>query len=531
MKYGVICVVYDDPEYLEMAIECPAKLVDRVLILINDKPWNGDISDNSKTLEMASLLCAKYPNVSLIRPNLCKPMWKDEVEQRNHGLALLSQMGIDIALIIDADEIYSQKDFSNAVGFIESNLQYSAYHIHWDTYWKKSYHVIRPQEKFLPTFAVRVANYEFTEMRMGSTSVVRSGATVLKTAENGYNAAVIPAEICICHHLSYARTDEQIQRKIETFSHCSEIHKDWYDKVWLEWRPGNTDLHPVTPSQYKTAVNCNVLNMPPQLVQFIKRERMSKHGCTIVIPNWNSKVLLERCLNLINTRTSGVRFEVIVVDNGSKFDGSVEYLKSLESQPFNFKLTTIYLPENLGFAGGVNVGMRQANPNTDIVLFNVDAEPAAGWLTSMYDTLLANADAGMVGPLGNNVPSGHQKEGEFQEDTFVLNLHFFCVLISRELIKKMGVLDPRYLIGGYDDNDYGSRARFAKFGLYVSANSLVTHEAHQVFEINGLDYYKYDGANLFRFAEKMHKILYAVSRVKDLYEDEEFNKEAGLFIE
>ena len=525
MRYGILCVVYDDHEYLDMALEVPASFVDHVLILINDKPWNGALSDNSKTLEAAGILCRKHSNISLIRTTV-----STEADQRNQGLSILSQLGVDIAFIIDADEIYSRQEFANAIGFIESNLQYNAYHIEWDTYWKKSYHVIRPREDFKPIVAVKVMNFSFTNARAGVTSVIRHGSTLLKTSDTRYNGVLIPPEVAICHHLSYARTDAQIQRKIETFSHSSEIVKDWYEKVWLGWSPGMRNLHPVNPPQYQSTVRSNILAMPAQLVQYIKRERMTKYGCTIIIPNWNSKELLERCLGLIDSRTSGVKFEVIVVDNGSK-DESVEYLKSLESQPFSFKLTTVYLPENLGFAGGVNEGIRRANPNTDICLFNVDAEPEAGWLTSLYETLLPNKDAGMVGPLGNNVPSGHQKEGQFQEDTFVLNLHFFCVLISRELINKIGLLDPRYVIGGYDDNDYGSRARFAKFGLYISANSLVKHDAHQVFKKNGLDYYEYDGANLFRFAEKIHKILYAVSRTKDLYQDEDFAKNAGLIIE
>jgi hypothetical protein len=40
------------------------------------------------------------------------------------------------------------------------------------------------------------------------------------------------------------------------------------------------------------------------------------------------------------------------------------------------------------------------------------------------------------------------------------------------------------LLGGYEDNDYGIRAKLAGYELYISAKSLVRHKAHQVYKLN-----------------------------------------------
>jgi len=70
------------------------------------------------------------------------------------------------------------------------------------------------------------------------------------------------------------------------------------------------------------------------------------------------------------------RAEIIVVDNGSK-DGSAEYLK----QTFP-SVRVIESRENLGFAGGNNLGVNHANGDY-IVLLNNDTKVHNGWLDGL----------------------------------------------------------------------------------------------------------------------------------------------------
>ena len=73
---------------------------------------------------------------------------------------------------------------------------------------------------------------------------------------------------------------------------------------------------------------------------------------TIIIPNYNGLSFMEPCFEALEAQTMK-DFKILVVDNGST-DGSVEWLKERE-------IPSIFLPENTGFSGAVNVGIRAAD--------------------------------------------------------------------------------------------------------------------------------------------------------------------------
>jgi glycosyltransferase involved in cell wall biosynthesis len=316
-----------------------------------------------------------------------------------------------------------------------------------------------------------------------------------------------------------------MKRKLETNSHAPEFIKDWYDKVWNRWQFQMRNLHPVTPQQYQIAVEENITTLPAALQLHIKKERMIVKGhrrlCSIIVLNWNSCELLKRCIQLIIDTTTN--YELIVVDNGSTKDDSVEYINSIVCKK-------VFNKENLGFAGGVNSGLKVKAKNSDVCLLNVDAEVQQGWLENLYETLMKYPTCGLVGPLGNEVASGYQKEGYVEEDTEVANLHGFCMLIMKEVYDKIGLFDERFKLGGYDDNDYGMRTLIAGWTLYLSAKSLVRHKAHQVFKLNGLDYLDIDPINNEVFKNKIYNILLNYSKIFDLYQYEDLARFVKLKI-
>jgi len=95
---------------------------------------------------------------------------------------------------------------------------------------------------------------------------------------------------------------------------------------------------------------------------------------SIVIANYNGHRLLERCLDSLDGQTFR-DFETIVVDNGSA-DGSRDLLAGRPG------VRTVLLPENEGFAGGNNRGIREARGEL-VLLLNNDTECARGFLESL----------------------------------------------------------------------------------------------------------------------------------------------------
>ena len=91
---------------------------------------------------------------------------------------------------------------------------------------------------------------------------------------------------------------------------------------------------------------------------------------SIVIVSWNGRQHLETCLAGVAAQT-GVASETILVDNGSS-DGTAEFVR--EGFPW---VRLVQLPENLGFAGGNNAGVRHARGRYVALLNNdTSADPA-----------------------------------------------------------------------------------------------------------------------------------------------------------
>jgi len=514
MKFATMYCLYDDVEYLWPSLEPFLEETDKVLFLISDVPWNGQVCDNSAAIEYVRNLCIKYPKCQLIQGH-----WTNEWDQRNYGLSVLYLEHYTYTFIVDNDEVYHDYHVRNIKRYISSNPSYVSFHLEWNTYWKKDYYCITPREYFRPLIAVKTANFLFNGIRIGTTEAMRTGPAVLINRADKYNGVLIPSDVAICYHMSYARDDAYMKRKLEINSHAKEFIPDWYDRVWKNWVPQMRHLHPVTPQQYDRAVPEDFSTFPKQLQRFIKKERLPSRKCSIIIPNWNSLDLLKECLFYIRQNTKRP-CEIIVIDNGSK-DGSPEYLGTSG-------VKYILNPVNLGFPIAINQGIKAADPKSDICILNVDTQVQDGWLENLYDTMIEQDYCGLSGPLGNECASGYQRAGYVSRDTNVPNLHGFCILILRELIEKIGIFDELYSPGGYEDNDYCMRAKIAGYRIYISAKSLVYHKAHSVYKLNGLDSIKEQSLQENKYYNKFFGILLGYSEHINFYSNTKMAEKSGL---
>jgi len=107
----------------------------------------------------------------------------------------------------------------------------------------------------------------------------------------------------------------------------------------------------------------------------------------VVIPSWNSLGLLPRCLGSLANQ--GVEVELLVVDNGSS-DGSVAYLE-------REGVAHISLPQNIGFAAAINLGVRRVSATTVLVL-NADTVLEPGCIDVLLDALEEDSALGGVQP-------------------------------------------------------------------------------------------------------------------------------------
>jgi len=110
----------------------------------------------------------------------------------------------------------------------------------------------------------------------------------------------------------------------------------------------------------------------------------------VVIPHYNGEEILCECLESLYNSTQ-IPLEVILVDNASS-DESVAMVR--ERFP---SVKIIQLPSNHGFAGGCNIGIRQA-AGEYVLILNNDTVHEKGWLELLLTKLESDADLAAVQP-------------------------------------------------------------------------------------------------------------------------------------
>ncbi|GAB4311986.1 MAG: glycosyltransferase family 2 protein [Phototrophicales bacterium] len=130
----------------------------------------------------------------------------------------------------------------------------------------------------------------------------------------------------------------------------------------------------------------------------------------VVIVTWNVRELARQALQTLYTDLAGFDAQVYVVDSASS-DGTVEALRA------EFPQADIYAsPENLGFAAGNNHAIRRImaleNPPQAVYLLNPDTITHPGATRTLYDTLMAEPDLGLVGARLS------YEDGSFQHAAF-----------------------------------------------------------------------------------------------------------------
>lgn len=208
----------------------------------------------------------------------------------------------------------------------------------------------------------------------------------------------------------------------------------------------------------------------------------------IVVPNWNGKAELARCLPSLLKQT--VPAQVVVVDNGSS-DGSSHFIKSKFPE-----VTLIELSRNHGFTGGVNAGIRHAlAEGADyIALFNNDAVAEPDWLKHLLTRIKKDPKIGIVtGKLlktggqidsvgeaysiwGLPFPVGRNQSdsGQFNKARLVTAASGGASLYRAKMLKQIGLFDQEFF-AYYEDVDLALRAQSRRWQVWFEPTAIARH--------------------------------------------------------
>ncbi len=221
---------------------------------------------------------------------------------------------------------------------------------------------------------------------------------------------------------------------------------------------------------------------------------------SIVILTYNQLEYTKLTLDSIRRHTKAP-YEIIVVDNASS-DGTVEYLKTQKD------ILLIANESNAGFPAGCNQGIERSKGHY-VLLLNNDVVVTDEWLNGLIECAESSPLVGIVGPMSNRVSGlqlernvGYTRLSRLQdyakkyrtknrrkwfESPRVAGL---CMLIKREVIHKIGGLDPAFGLGNCEDDDYCLRAAHAGFKVAIASDVFIHHFGSKSFAKDGWEKYK-----------------------------------------
>jgi len=212
---------------------------------------------------------------------------------------------------------------------------------------------------------------------------------------------------------------------------------------------------------------------------------------SIITINYKQSAVTNDLLKSLN-HVKAPSFEVIVVDNASgnddhkKIDTSYSFVKLVVSE------------ENLGFAGGNNLGYKHASGEY-ILLLNNDTEVEPDFMLPMIELFKSDPKIGAMSPKIRYFyqPDTIQYAGFSPINILTLRMHAWgfkekdngqhdkirqtdfahgcAMMVPRRVIEHVGVMCDEYFLY-YEEHDWSTRIRKAGYIIMYQPQSLVLHK-------------------------------------------------------
>ncbi|WP_342327860.1 glycosyltransferase family 2 protein [Pedobacter sp. FW305-3-2-15-E-R2A2] len=214
---------------------------------------------------------------------------------------------------------------------------------------------------------------------------------------------------------------------------------------------------------------------------------------SIISVNFNQPEVTIAFLKSVKDHAGEIPLEVILVDNGSRIDHGPEFLSAFPG--------LIYLrsAENLGFAGGNNIGIERATGDF-LLLLNNDTEITPNLIPVLSEELERNPEIGLISPLllyydqpdliqyagftemnyltcrnkgiGNMEHNVGQYDEASRETAFC---HGAAMMCRRADLERVGLMEAHYFLY-YEELDWCEKFKRAGQKIWFSGRTKVYHK-------------------------------------------------------
>ncbi|MBI4353635.1 MAG: glycosyltransferase family 2 protein [Candidatus Omnitrophica bacterium] len=209
--------------------------------------------------------------------------------------------------------------------------------------------------------------------------------------------------------------------------------------------------------------------------------------CDLVLLSWNHLEETKPCLESLFEHTD-VPCRLFIVDNGSE-PHVRQFLQSVRPRGEIREVVLLQNEANEGFPKGMNRGLC-ASSAPYACLLNNDLIFTPGWLSRMIDFVQAHPEIGLANPtssnFGNYPPHGVSLNDYAVQLAAKLDVYVevgvcigFCLLITRQVMQRIGVLSEEVERMFFEDEDYSMRAQAAGFQCVVVESAYVFHGEHK----------------------------------------------------
>jgi len=214
---------------------------------------------------------------------------------------------------------------------------------------------------------------------------------------------------------------------------------------------------------------------------------------SIITVNFHQTAVTIDLLKSIAKLYTPLQVEVILVDNGAE--------QNMEKifQPYFGNITYIQSAENLGFAGGNNLGLRQAKGEY-FFLLNNDTEIPEGCIEAMIAEMENNEDIGLLSPLllyfdqkdliqfagftainyltGRNGNLGRLEKnvGQYTNQSYQIGFcHGAAMMCRKKDLQLAGVMDESYFLY-YEELDWCEKFKRIGKKIWFTGRTFVYHK-------------------------------------------------------